>query len=230
MAFDLPHMETSQKMWLCHLCVLCVLCGEGKESTMIMQSTKVLQRRRDVISLLVRGVSPGEIAEVLKEKRDTIYNDIRVIRSGKHDTLVAHTREEITTQLYLNVQERTRHLWRIVDNPTKEYVKVLALRELRLNDERVLKKLSFMSEEEKRNSEEEEAMKQKVMADYAQLQKRVDLMAKLREGYEAHIKKMDEEGRVIHHYPITDEIRKRYGLPRDQMTWEGPESLSKPEE
>ena len=161
---------------------------------MVYQSTKVLQRRRDVISLLVRGVSPGEIAEVLKEKRDTIYNDIRVIRSGKHDALVAHTREEITTQLYLNVQERTRHLWRIVDNPTKEYVKVLALRELRLNDERVLKKLSFMSEEEKRNSEEEEAMKQKVMADYAELRERVEQLKKRRLGMEAILKEKLDRG------------------------------------
>jgi hypothetical protein len=161
---------------------------------MIMARTKVLQRRRDVVSLLVRGVSPGEIAEVLEAPRHTIYNDIRVIRSGKHDALVAHTREEITSQLYLNVQERTKHLWRIVDNQNKDYVKVLALRELRLIDERVLRKLKFMSEEEERNTEEDEALKQKVMADYVHLKERVDLMAKRRRGMKEDLKRYLDRG------------------------------------
>jgi len=163
---------------------------------MLYESTKVLQRRRDVISLLVRGITPGEIAEILNVKRDTIYNDIRVIRSGKHDTLIVHTREEVTSQLYLNVQERTKHLWRIVDNRNKDYVKVLALRELRLIDERVLRKLKFMSEEEERNAGEEEKMKQKVLADYAELQKRVYYLKKRRLGMEDMLREWVENGDV----------------------------------
>ena len=149
---------------------------------MVYQSTRVMQRRRDVISLMVRGVSPGEIAEVLNQKRDTIYNDIRVIRSGKHDTLRVHTLEELNNQLYLNVQERTRHLWRIVDNQNKDYVKVLALRELRLTDERVLSKLKFLSEEEERLAKEDEKLKQEIIEDYKLLRERVEQLKERRLG------------------------------------------------
>ena len=163
---------------------------------MILPRTKILQRRRDVISLLVRGVAPGEIAQILNEKRQTIYNDVRVIRSGKHDALVAHTRDEITAQLYLNFQERTRYLWRIVDNAPKEYVKVQALRELRLNDERVVSRLSFMSEQEKREAQEDEALKEKVMADYAELKNRVDALKKRRLGIKAVLKDKLERGDI----------------------------------
>ncbi len=52
-------------------------------------SMKVLQRRREVTSLLVQGVQPGEIAEMLNVHCQTIYNDIRVIRSGSNEALTS---------------------------------------------------------------------------------------------------------------------------------------------
>jgi hypothetical protein len=121
-----------------------------KEFVMVYSRTKVLARRREVTSLLVRGVSPGEIAEMLKTPKQTIYNDVRVIRSGKNDALFAYTRNEIIAQLYLNAQERAKYLWRLVEEADKYYVKVYALRELRLNDERITNKLPAMPDPEKK--------------------------------------------------------------------------------
>ncbi len=103
--------------------------------------TKVLQRRREVVSLLVRGVPPGEIAEMLKVPRDTIYNDIRYARSGRNEALNAHSRREIVAQLYLNLQVRTRYLWDLADTAELEYTRVKTMQELRLNDEHILNKL-----------------------------------------------------------------------------------------
>ncbi len=108
---------------------------------MIYSRTKVLQRRREVVSLLVRGVPPGEIAEMLKVPRETIYNDIRYIRSGRNETLSAHSRREIVAQLYLNVQARMRYLWKKADTAESDYVCLWTMRELRLNDEHIVNKL-----------------------------------------------------------------------------------------
>jgi IS30 family transposase len=108
---------------------------------MVYPRTKVLDRRCEVTSRLIRGDSPSEIACTLNVSRYTIYNDIRVIRSGKYDALFAHSREQITAQLYLNAMERARYLWAIVERETKGHVRIMALRELRLNDERIAKNL-----------------------------------------------------------------------------------------
>lgn len=54
---------------------------------MVYPRTKVLDRRCEVTSRLIRGDSPSEIACTLNVSRYTIYNDIRVIRSGKYDAL-----------------------------------------------------------------------------------------------------------------------------------------------
>jgi len=108
---------------------------------MIYSRTKVLQRRREVVSLLVRGVPPGEIAEMLKVARETIYNDIRYIRSGRNEALNAHSRREIVAQLYLNLQVRVRYLWDLADTAEPDYVRVRIMQELRLNDEHILNKL-----------------------------------------------------------------------------------------
>jgi hypothetical protein len=162
---------------------------------MIYPRTKVYQRRREVTSLMVRGFSPSEIAEVLKVTRHTIYNDVRVIRSGKYDALIAHTRAEITAQLYLNAMERAKQLWRIIDEGEKGYVKVQALRELRLGDEHILGKLKFMSESEMRQAKEEEALKQRVMSDYTQLLERTRLLGKLRLSMVEEVKEYLDTGR-----------------------------------
>ncbi len=108
---------------------------------MIYPRTKVQERRLEVTTLLVRGVSPAEIAEILEVSRHTIYNDIRYIRSGRNEALVAHTRNEIVSQLYLNAQARARFLWQTAENTDRDYVKVTAMRELRLNDEHIVNKL-----------------------------------------------------------------------------------------
>jgi hypothetical protein len=108
---------------------------------MVHPRTKVLQRRRDVTSLLVRGFVASEIAEALNLPRQTVYNDIRVIRSGKNEALYAFTKSEINAQLHLNVLARGRKLWEVVDNTPSDYTRVYALKEHRLNDERIVRKL-----------------------------------------------------------------------------------------
>ena len=109
---------------------------------MILPRTKVLQRRREVTSLLVRGIQPSEIAEILNVPRHTIYNDVRYIRSAKNDALWAHTRQEIISQLFLNAFARIRFLWHTADTEYRGHVKVRAMTELRLIDERIIDRLS----------------------------------------------------------------------------------------
>ena len=158
-----------------------------------MSRTKVLQRRRDVASLLVRGIAPGEIAEILEVTRQTVYNDVRVIRSGKNDALFAHTRMEIIAQLYLNAQERMKYLWRLVEEAEKNYVKVQALRELRLNDERITGKLPEPGKDSL-EQEEDESDGKAMLAQYQNLYERVELMRKRREGMQRMLKEHLESG------------------------------------
>ena len=103
--------------------------------------TKVWKRRREVTSLIVRGKSCGEIAEILNIPEYTVHNDIRVIKSGDNEALNVHTRNEINAQLYLNAWERVREVWKIFEKADSQHIALRCLRELRLNDERILKKL-----------------------------------------------------------------------------------------
>ena len=102
---------------------------------------EVWQRRREVTSLIVRGLTSGEIAVALGISPETVYNDTRVIKSGGNEALNAHTRNELNAQLYLNAKERIRELWRMFENATTESIQLRVLQELRLNDERILKRL-----------------------------------------------------------------------------------------
>ena len=68
---------------------------------MAMTRFQIRERRRKITVLLVRGVSPGEMAEVLHVDRGTIYNDIRNIRSSDNDELAALTRKETRNALEL---------------------------------------------------------------------------------------------------------------------------------
>ena len=43
---------------------------------------EILQRRKDIITLLARGFSMTELAEALKIPADTVYNDLREIRNS----------------------------------------------------------------------------------------------------------------------------------------------------
>jgi len=125
---------------------------------MMYPRTKVLQRRREVMSYLVRGVPPGEIAEMLKVSPETIYNDTRAIRSGRNEALNAYSRREIVAQLYLNLQARMRYLWDMADKAESEYVCLWTMRELRLNDEHILNKLPpILSGAELKEDEERRA-------------------------------------------------------------------------
>jgi transcriptional antiterminator len=161
---------------------------------MVYSRTKVLARRREVTSLLVRGVPPSEIAEMLNMPRHTIYNDIRVIRSAKNDALFAYTRNEIIAQLFLNAQERARYLWHTADNTDKDYVKVRAMQELRLNDERIFDRLS----DPKHNPELEysEAEVKEYIERYDGLRERVEQAEERRVGMEDTIRKWLEKGNV----------------------------------
>ena len=102
---------------------------------------EVWQRRREVTSLTVRGLTPGEIAVALEIDPNTVYNDIRVISSGDNEALNAHCRNELNAQLYMNVKARIRELWRMFENATTESIQIRIMQELRLNDERILKRL-----------------------------------------------------------------------------------------
>ena len=143
---------------------------------MLYARTNVMIRRRKVTSLLVRGITPTEIAEILQEHRHTIYNDLRVIRSGKYDALREYTRSCIVCQLYLNAQERARFLWHLAENAQKEYVKVMALRELRLNDERIVSKLPDIQDTENPEVQEDDIEKEEMMKVLVSLKERVECL------------------------------------------------------
>ena len=190
---------------------------------MVHARTKVLQRRRDVTALIVRGLTAGEIAELLEIRRETIYNDIRVIRSGKYDSLFSQTRDQIVAQLFLNAQERARYLWRMAEEEEKGYVKVRAMTELRLNDERIVDRLSDPRINPYFTPEYSDADIQEWVDKYDGLLDRVRQMEKRREGWEEHLKKMDEEGRVIHHHPVNDkELREKLGMNPEHRTYAWP--------
>jgi len=157
---------------------------------MVYPQEKVLQRRRDVTSLLVRGVPPGEIAEVLKLDRQTVYNDIRVIRSGENDALFAFAREEIKAQLFLNAQHRARSLWQLVDEAEKEYVRVRALQELRLNDERIFDRLSDPKHQPAQDGEAPKEM----MEQFEKLRDRVKFLKERRLGLQESLRQWLEDG------------------------------------
>ena len=140
--------------------------------------------------MLVRGVPPSEIAGMLNIPRHTIYNDVRVIRSAKNDSLYSHTRSEIVAQLFLNARERTRYLWQTAENTDKDYVKVRATQELRLIDERILDRLS----DPKLNPEREPEYSDDVIKDwierYDELHERVKQLQERRQWMEERLRDM----------------------------------------
>ena len=160
---------------------------------MVYPHTKVWQRRRDVISLLVRGVSSGEIAETLEVPSQTIYNDVSAILSGKNKALFAHARKQIITRLHLNAMERARYLWRIVEEAEKNSVKVQALRELRLNDERITAKLPEPGKDSL-EEDEEELDKEAMLEMLQEFRERVEFLEKRRIGMESIIRECIENG------------------------------------
>ena len=99
-------------------------------------------RRQHVARLLVRGVTPAEIAQKFDIPLHTVYNDIRVIRSGKFHALGALSRDRMVCQLYLNAIARKKALWQMVEKEDlTPHEKIAALREDRRNDQMVLNRL-----------------------------------------------------------------------------------------
>ena len=135
--------------------------------------TKVHQRRRQVTALLVRGVPPGEIAELLEVPRQTIYNDMRYIRSGRNEALTAYTQREITAQLFLNAQARARYLWDLAETAKSEHARLGTMRELRLNDERVVNRLMPVPTPEEMR--EKEAFMRYINASFSDLRAKMGL-------------------------------------------------------
>ena len=144
-------------------------------------------------TLLVRGVSYGEIAEILEVSKQTIYNDLQVIRSGKNEALAQYTRKQIVAQLHLNALQRARALWRLVEEAERDSVKVNALRELRLNDEHITAKLPE-PKEEPLEPEQEEVDIEEMRAKYEQILERVRLLTERRKGLERTLRTHLENG------------------------------------
>jgi len=105
---------------------------------MIYPRTNVLERRKDVTRLLVRGYTPSEIAKGIGVSRETVYNDVRYIRSGRNEDLSEYGRKQMLAQVMLNARERVKELWSVVEKSESPYVKLLALRELRIHDQQTL--------------------------------------------------------------------------------------------
>ena len=155
--------------------------------------TEVLQRRLKVSSLKIRGYSVAEIAQALNTTIDTVHNDTRVILSGKNKAILKHTMKEMIAQLHLNARERTKYLWRIVEEAEKHYVKVQALRELRLNDERITAKLPEPGKDSL--EEDDDDMDKKEMLEQLQaIRKRFDLLRQRRLGMQRTLKELFERG------------------------------------
>ena len=148
---------------------------------MVHPRTKVLKRRREVTTMMVRGISPSEIAEILDVPRQTIYNDMRAIRSTRNEALLAHARHEIVAQMVVNIQARWRFLWNLAENAKSEHVKVQAMRELRLNDMLMVNKLPDIVERP-----EWEMTRDEMEKGFIHLKERVDGLTRRRKWMEDH--------------------------------------------
>ncbi len=115
--------------------------------------TGVLMRRHLVVEKLVRGYSPEEISDKFGIPIYTVYNDMRVIRSGKYHALSSFARDRVVCQLYLNAAARKKVLWNLIDKEDlSPHETVAIMREDRLNDEHILNRLP--SPKEKPSDEE----------------------------------------------------------------------------
>ena len=106
---------------------------------MIHPRTAVMNRRMEVSTLIAKGYSPGEVAEYLCVSPETIYNDVRFLRSGRNPELVANSVRQHLLQHKRNSREIKKALWKIVDFGTSDYIKYLALKELNRMEQADLK-------------------------------------------------------------------------------------------
>ena len=103
-----------------------------------------LARRKSVITLITRGFSPTEIAEALNTSRETVYNDLRAIRESVEPELLGHTKKEILHSIIMTRAARIKELWRSVSESESGWVKIHAIKQLRLEDMLLLKIISIM--------------------------------------------------------------------------------------
>lgn len=106
--------------------------------------SETLARRKNVITLISRGYSPTEIAEALNTSRDTVYNDLRAIRKSVEPELIGHTKKEILHSIIMTRATRIKELWRSVSESESGWVKIQAIKQLRLEDMLLLKIVSIM--------------------------------------------------------------------------------------
>ena len=106
---------------------------------MALTHAQVFERRRQVSPLLIQGCTPAEVAEMLQVDLTTVYNDIRVVRSGRNPELSMKSVSEIFAQVLLNDGARRKALWREANGADSSTVRVFALREMRLQDAMILR-------------------------------------------------------------------------------------------
>ena len=104
-----------------------------------MKHEEVFKRRLQVTSLLTQGFSPAEMANLLEVDVNTIYNDMRVIRSGRNPELALQSVNEIFAQALLNYRARIRQLHNILRLNSSGTVQIKVLSELRLLETVLLK-------------------------------------------------------------------------------------------
>ena len=106
--------------------------------------SEILARRKNVITLITRGYSPTEIAEALNTNRETVYNDLRTIRESVEPELIGHTKKEILHSIVMTRATRIKELWRSLSETESGWVRIQAIKQLRLEDMFLLKIVSMM--------------------------------------------------------------------------------------
>ena len=140
-------------------------------------------RRHLVVEKLVRGYSAEDISGQFGTPIYTIYNDMRVIRSGKFHALRTFARDRVVCQLYLNSLARKRALWEMMDKEDlTPRERVAAIREDRLNDEHILNRLPAPKKEP---SDEEKLDKNDVEVARSVLRKYKDRFEEIRKDDES---------------------------------------------
>jgi hypothetical protein len=184
-----------------------VLCGSavspdyGKENVMEYHRTKVMLRRQQIDAMTVRGLPPIDIAVFLGVPLHTVYNDLRVIRSGRYHTLHSCSRDRMVCQLYLNAMARKKELWTIIDGAESLAQRVQAAREDRLNDQYILNRLPaprMKPTEDEAWGDETDRLQ--MAAVIIKLQKEVDELREIRLGREAAAKRkypLDEKEKAF---------------------------------
>jgi len=110
----------------------------------------ILQRRRLVARLLIRGVGPSEILIQLRGEgwqvsERTIFRDIAAVqRQWAKQVNLAKDAERAVQQLLVRSLERNRQAWQLYHETTNDSVKASVLRQLREEDAHILSVLQSL--------------------------------------------------------------------------------------